>query len=355
MRRHLMTIAVVAALVLVGCSDSEPGSAAADQPTPTAVSATTVDPADDSAGTEVASPTPVEEACSRPAEPGETERMVEIDGNQRHYILYVPPSYDGTSTGLLLTLHGSGSSAREQYDNSLLVDVADAGGFIVVAPDAGVTTTVGETGPTGGVWNVPGVPYVDGSEVDPDAPDDVAFIDELVDGLEAEFCIESVATSGTSGGGRMSSALGCFSDRIDGIAPVAGLRVSEGCEPAHGVEVVAFHGTDDVINPYLGGGPPSWGEMTVPEAAAAWADLNQCGAGPARTQVSDSVELDTWTECLDGVEVRLYTVNGGGHNWPGGVDAALARPEFAAVVGVTTQEIDAGELMWERFQLLGRP
>jgi polyhydroxybutyrate depolymerase len=59
--------------------------------------------------------------------------------------------------------------------------------------------------------------------------------------------------------------------------------------------------------------------------------------------------LDQWTGCMDGAEVALYTVNGGGHNWPGGIDAALANPQYAAFVGVTTQEIDAGELMWEHF------
>lgn len=68
--------------------------------------------------------------------------------------------------------------------------------------------------------------------------------------------------------------------------------------------------------------------------------------------MSPSVVLDTWTGCIDDVEVRLYTVNGGGHSWPGGVDVAAAMPSLAAIVGVTTQEIDAGELMWERFAQL---
>jgi polyhydroxybutyrate depolymerase len=47
------------------------------------------------------------------------------------------------------------------------------------------------------------------------------------------------------------------------------------------------------------------------------------------------------------VTVSLYTVDGGGHTWPGGADAEISRPEFAAIVGVTTQEIDAGQLIWE--------
>jgi len=72
-----------------------------------------------------------------------------------------------------------------------------------------------------------------------------------------------------------------------------------------------------------------------------------CADGPQRSSVSPSVVLDTWTGCTEGAEVRLYTVEGGGHTWPGGADSAAARPALAEVIGVTTQEIDAGQLLWE--------
>jgi polyhydroxybutyrate depolymerase len=47
-------------------------------------------------------------------------------------------------------------------------------------------------------------------------------------------------------------------------------------------------------------------------------------------------------DCTDDAEVILYTVDGGGHTWPGGPD--IVR------LGKTTQAIDATALMWEFFQ-----
>jgi polyhydroxybutyrate depolymerase len=337
--RKFVLAALACAVVLAACGDdSEDGGEAA--PSTTAGPTTTAAPT-----------TTTEPPCSRPATAGRDDRTIAYGGVERPYILYVPAGYDGTTTDLLLDLHGSGSNSGQQFDGSEIAGVADEHGFLVVAPDAGIAQTLGsgETQVTGGVWNIPGVVLTDGSTADPNAPDDVAYIETLVGQLREELCIDDVFTTGTSGGGRMSSALACFSDEISGAAPVAGLRLPEDCRPTHGVEIVAFHGTEDKVNPYLGGGAAYWGPQTVPEAAQAWATLQECAAAPTRTQVSPSVTLDTWTGCVDDVEVRLYTVNGGGHNWPGGVDAAAANPAFAEIIGVTTQEIDAGQLMWERF------
>jgi polyhydroxybutyrate depolymerase len=338
MRRF--AVALACALVVVACGDDS-GESSSASPTSTTAGATTT----------TVAPTTTEPACSRPVTPGRDDRTIAFGGVERPYILYIPAGYDGSTTDLVLNLHGSGSNSGQQFDGSEIAGVADEHGFIVAAPDAGIAQTLGsgETQVTGGVWNIPGIVLTDGSIADPNAPDDVAYIEALVGELREELCIDDVFTTGTSGGGRMSSALACYSDVISGAAPVAGLRLPADCAPTHGVEIVAFHGTEDKVNPYGGGGAAYWGPQTVPEAARGWATLQQCDASPTRSQVSSSVALDTWTGCIDDVEVRLYSVNGGGHNWPGGVDAAAANPAFAEIVGVTTQEIDAGQLMWERF------
>ena len=41
----------------------------------------------------------------------------------------------------------------------------------------------------------------------------------------------------------------------------------------------------------------------------------------------------------------LYKVEGGGHSWPGSEFSV----SIASIVGETTDEIDANELMWEFF------
>ena len=42
-------------------------------------------------------------------------------------------------------------------------------------------------------------------------------------------------------------------------------------------------------------------------------------------------------------DVILYTVEGGGHTWPGG------KPLPERIVGRTTHEINASRIMWEFF------
>lgn len=305
---------------------------------------------DDSGGAASSTTTTAAPACDRPAPAGLTERTLESGGVARNYLLYVPASYAGTDeVPLVVNLHGSGSNAEEQLAGTQLETVADEHGFLVVTPNAGITQSLadGTASITGGVWNVPGVVLTDGTAADPDAPDDVAFLEELVDATSSELCVSTVVATGTSGGGRMASALGCVSDRFDVIAPVAGIRFPADCTPSHPLEVLAFHGTADKVNPFAGGGPAYWGPQTVPEAAAGWAGVQHCTDGPVDEAVSPSVTRTRWTGCDDGVTVSLYAVAGGGHSWPGGLDAAASRPEFSEVIGVTTQEIDAGELLWE--------
>jgi polyhydroxybutyrate depolymerase len=55
------------------------------------------------------------------------------------------------------------------------------------------------------------------------------------------------------------------------------------------------------------------------------------------------VRLERWTGGREGAEVRLYTVEGGGHTWPSGA----RRPRH---FGRTSRDIDATELIWRFFK-----
>jgi polyhydroxybutyrate depolymerase len=59
--------------------------------------------------------------------------------------------------------------------------------------------------------------------------------------------------------------------------------------------------------------------------------------------VAADVTRRTYTSCADDAAVVLYTVQGGGHTWPGG----KPLPEW--FVGRTTYSIDATSLMWAFF------
>ena len=122
---------------------------------------------------------------------------------------------------LVFLLHGSTGNGQEMLRHSGLAATSDHHGFLLAAPDAGIPAGKGF------VWNIPGVPAVTGAVPTADDPDDVAYLTAAIDWLAAQTCIdeERVYATGLSGGGRMTSWLGCVaSDRFAAIAPVVGLR-----------------------------------------------------------------------------------------------------------------------------------
>lgn len=153
-----------------------------------------------------------------------------------------------------------------------------------------------------------------------------------------------------SNGGGMAYLLGCvLSDRIAAIGGVAGayLLPWECCKPERPVPVIAFHGTKDSIVPY-GGGPSSLRSHSidfrpVEEWAANWAKHNGCDDMPALIPPTGDVGGIRYTNAQHDGEVILYTVEGGGHTWPGGNEL----PRWIA--GHTNHDVCATELMWAFF------
>ncbi len=60
---------------------------------------------------------------------------------------------------------------------------------------------------------------------------------------------------------------------------------------------------------------------------------------PASTRVAHDVQLTTEHGCRKHTGVELYTIQGGGHTWPGA--ANVARPRLGSV----TDSISASDLM----------
>jgi polyhydroxybutyrate depolymerase len=250
---------------------------------------------------------------------------------ERTYIAHIPPGYDGFDRlPLVLNLHGYGSNAQNQAAYSRLPQKADEVGFIVVTPDGAGTPQQ---------WN--------NLQLD-ELPDDVAFIGELLDHLEATLCIdpERVYATGISNGSAFAQRLACLMpDRIAAVAAVAAFVYPVVCNGAPPVPIIAFHGTADRCVPYEGGVTTCGrGNLPVPAvetAAANWARHNGCATEPARSQVTEHVRAIAYSECDENVAVVLYAVEGGGHTWPGSVDVER--------LGAVTTEIDATELMSEFF------
>ena len=53
----------------------------------------------------------------------------------------------------------------------------------------------------------------------------------------------------------------------------------------------------------------------------------------------------TYSGCKAGASVVSYTVEGGGHTWPGGKQYAPAL-----MIGKTSHNLDASEVLWEFFE-----
>jgi polyhydroxybutyrate depolymerase len=114
---------------------------------------------------------------------------------------------------------------------------------------------------------------------------------------------------------------------------VAGLSIAQPCPQAPPTTIIAFHGTADRIVPYRGGHPfkDATGSLKnladlvvlppVEEVMNGWAHVLGC-ARPATTRLDQRVRLRVWKSCPRGATLRLYTVGGGGHTWPGPIQVS---------------------------------
>lgn len=251
-------------------------------------------------------------------------QRVEIGGTGRTMTVHLPRGFDPASPApLVFLLHGSGASGAAMLRDAKLAATADAHGFIVAAPDGGIPHGQGF------VWNIPGAPTIAGTVPGPQDADDVAYLSRAIDWFVGQGCADRarVYATGLSGGGRMTSWLGCVAaDRFAAIAPVVGLRAGNParddaarpdpatCRPARPMPVIAFAGDRDTTNPIQGGGAGYW-QYTMHAAEQRWAQLNGCTAAPTTRWIEPGVYEELYTGCRDGADVSGRITVGGGHSW----------------------------------------
>jgi polyhydroxybutyrate depolymerase len=179
---------------------------------------------------------------------------------------------------------------------------------------------------------------------------DVRFISDLIDRLQQDYAIDParIFVNGMSNGGGMSYLLACtLAERIAAVGSVSGayLYPLEDCQPARPVPLIAFHGTADPIVPYTGGPSRSF-DLPFPVISdwmAAYAAKNDCDSSPEVLQNQGFVNGVRYGDCKAGADVVFYTIEGGGHTWPGGEPL----PEW--LTGLTSMDVDATGLMWVFF------
>lgn len=287
---------------------------------------------------------PMETLSSLPA--GETEHTLIHDGRERSYLLYVPASVNWSQpVPLVFVFHGGTGNGKNAKTMSGFNEVADQNGFIVAYPngtgrlsdDIILTWNGGECCGYARQENV----------------DDVGFVRAMVADLQAQVNIDAkrIYATGMSNGGILSHRLACeASDLFAAIAPVAGTLNFQPCNPSEPVAVIAFHGTGDLHLPYEGGvGEESLAGVdfaSVPDSVRFWTSFNGCASLPLTESFAD-IQHDTW-DCAGNINVELYTINGGGHAWPGGRAGRNGADE-------PTQTISASQLIWEFFAAHPKP
>ena len=255
-------------------------------------------------------------SCDLPHASGVSSEQLTSGQRQRAYRLFVPPGYDGkTRLPLVLDLHGSGGNAAGQARNSGLETVSTSERFIVATLEA-----------EGARWNVP---------VQEARADDVAYVGDVITHVAARVCTDEtrVYATGFSGGGRMSSLLGCqLGSRIAAIAPVSGLRFPGPCN-GRPMPVLTFHGLADPQNTYDGHVPGRNGEWveSVPDALAGWARHNSCKGDVILEDPPGPLSTMRYEGCARGTEVRMIRIDGLGHTW-------------------TRTEVDTTNVMWQFFK-----
>jgi polyhydroxybutyrate depolymerase len=262
---------------------------------------------------------------------------------------YFSPEGDGLRPAVI-ALHGRLGDGAGQNDLSHFAIVARDEGFVVVFPD-GVSRS----------WN----DARGGTPASRAGVDDVAFVAALVDWFIAQQRVDRnrVYIAGMSNGGFMTATLACeLADRFAGAGVVAATvpKALEGaCRPPAPVSVAFVVGDKDPLVPYGGGavrGGAGGAILSAEASAKLWAAIDGCTAAPTTRTLPDADASDgtvtdvlTYAGCGGGSEVRLYTVRGGGHAWPGGL--AYLPERF---IGRTSRDFDASRELWRFFSAHSR-
>jgi polyhydroxybutyrate depolymerase len=241
-----------------------------------------------------------------PARPAPTARSA-YTFRGRTYRLAVPREYDGAHADPMVLLFHGFASSKEAIDADTSLDLLGlARGFIVVTPD-------GSGSPL--TWNL----------FDPAGIDDYGFVGDLVAHLARELCVDRgrIFATGHSAGSAFAGFLVCRKPyRFAALATVSA-TVPSTCPPNRKESVLAIHGTADPAVLY-DGGQGAGQTVAIPpvrETIAAYATRASCDTTPASDRPAPGVARLRYRGCAPDTKVVLLTIVGGGHPWPGGLQA----------------------------------
>ncbi len=268
--------------------------------------------------------------------PGDHNLGLTVKGLKRTYLLHVPPSLKpDLPAPLVFLFHGAYGNGKAEQKMAKMDPIADREGFINVYPDG-----------LGRAWNSGdccGRPQKQGIS-------DVEFVRALIKELSGRLSIDRrrIYAAGMSNGAMFVHKLGCdLSDEIAALGSVSGTIREADCKPKRPVPIISFHGTADERLPWNGGpgqNPAAGIHTSVPKTIKGWEDRNGCEGKPAVVLKKGDVTCESYAPCKDDADVILCTIQGGGHQWPGG------EPFWESKLGHMSTDVSASEEMWKFFK-----
>ncbi len=277
-----------------------------------------------------------------------TDRLIDLDGIERSYRVYVPESLaDNTRVPLVLVLHGAGGSSSSIERLTGFSTIADREGFIVAYPEAEER-----------FWN----DHDDLEDPHATPPDDTGYLKAVIEKVTRDYPVDPdrVFAVGLSNGGLMCHRLACelphLVRAVGGVASQLTVFTEERCTRTSPVPILLINGTDDPIVSFedtstQGGHLDPEIVLSARQTVDSWVQHNRASTVPDVAYLTDEdpedgtrVRQEIHSAGEDGAPVWFFAVEGGGHSWPGG-HVLLSNPFDAPM----SNDISASELIAEFF------
>lgn len=319
---------------------------------------------------------------SAPSRAQETQEKIDVNDVSRNYTVHLPKGYDSQQHyPVVILLHGQHQDADDIARITHFNQLADKNGIIAVYPSAaqgqwniGVRSEQtsngmqrrgygrrggwgGYPGGGGGGGGYPGGGQggenPEGNRNRQEPPDDVAFLNQMLDQLPMKYSVDShrIYATGLGDGGFMAERVGCnMADRVAAIAAVgANYPKTMICLPSRPIPALFIDGTDDPLVPYNGGTYKArhFPVLSAEDSAKTWAKFDRCGEKPTQDKIAPlqkggkETKTYTYNSCQGDAQVVLYSVKDGGNTWPGGEQFTTEKE-----VGKTSDAINANDTIW---------
>ncbi|HLH88123.1 MAG TPA: hypothetical protein VKX28_06670 [Xanthobacteraceae bacterium] len=160
----------------------------------------------------------------------------------------------------------------------------------------------------------------------------------------------------------MSFTLACaLADRVAAAAPlITGMTEyqREDCHPVRPMPITVLAGTADPAQSFGGAQGLVGRLLSVPETMDYWRSLHACTGRTARPlphrDAADKtrITLIEWNGCHAGGRVRLFRVEGGGHQIPS--FATDSGEEGVKRFGLRNRDIETADELWAFFKDISR-